>query len=256
MPGQVLDVTYNDTQRLDLHLADDPGRPLVTCIHGGGFISGSRADERCTQAARLLTGAGFNCASIAYTLAPAHERFSAWPRNLFDVADALVFLHDKAAEYGYDFRRLGMLGFSAGCCLSNLYIQGREQVFEQYGHRVEVYPVAALAGFYGPYDFTVRQAERRSPDDEVNRYHSPAYWIRNNANTAPPPVLHFQGDADTIVLPDQHAAFKRDYTERGFSFTEVIVGGFGHAFAPRDTGPAGDSIDLGPELLAFLERHL
>ncbi|MGD9021953.1 MAG: hypothetical protein PVF46_09155, partial [Lysobacterales bacterium] len=68
MPHKHLDIAYSERQSLDLHLADQPGLPLVTCIHGGGFISGSRDDERCRQAARLVTEAGYNCASISYSL--------------------------------------------------------------------------------------------------------------------------------------------------------------------------------------------
>lgn len=256
MPWPVLNTPYNETQSLDLYLAEKPGQPLVVCLHGGGFISGSKDDERCSQTAKLLTAAGFNCASINYSLAPAHDRFSAWPRNLFDVADALNFLHDNATEYAYDFDRISLLGYSAGCCLSNLYIQGRERIFEHFGYQTLVYSASALVGFYGPYDFTTRQAERRSEDPAINLHHSPAYWIRQDKTSIAPPVLHFQGDADTIVYPDQHAAFQRDYQERGCSFTPVIVEGFDHAFAPRDTNAAGRSIDLGPDILAFLKRHL
>jgi len=256
MPRQPKRLAYNATQELDLYLTKQPGKPLVVCIHGGGFISGNRDDERCSQAARLLTGNGFNCASISYTLAPAEDRFSAWPRNLLDVADAMTFLHDNAEQYGYDFNRPGMLGFSAGCCLSNLYIQGGRDIFRHFGYRTPVFAPSALVGFYGPYDFTVRQAERRSADHEVNLYHSPAYWIRQETTTTAPPVLHFQGDRDSIVHPDQHVAFQQDYAEKGLSFTPVIVEGFDHAFALRDTNTKGKTIDLGDEILAFFRRHL
>jgi len=256
VPRQIKNLAYNANQELDLYLADETKRPLVVCVHGGGFISGSRIDERCRQSAELLTGAGFNCASVSYTLAPADDRFAAWPRNLFDLADALAFLHDSAAEYGYDFDRAGMLGYSAGCCLCNLYIQGGERIFGHFAYQVPWYSASALVGFYGPYDFTVRQAERRSPDHEVNLYHSPAYWIRQDMTRIAPPVLHFQGDVDTTVYPDQHEAFQQDYEKRGFSFTPVMVKGYAHAFAPRDTNASGRSIDLGPDILAFLKRHL
>ncbi len=256
MTRQLNNLAYNATQQLDLYLADETGKPLVVCIHGGGFISGSRVDERCSQSARLLTGAGFNCASISYTLAPSDDRFAAWPRNLFDVADALVFLSDKAAEFGYDFSRLGMLGYSAGCCLSNLYIQGGKYVFDHFGYQTPVFSPDALAGFYGPYDFTRRQAERRSEDPEVNLYHSPAYWFRQNRNGLAPPVLHFQGDKDDIVYPDQHAAFQQDYEKRGYSFEGIIVEGYRHAFAPKDTNADGKTINLGAEILAFFSRYL
>ncbi len=104
MTRQITDLVYNESQRLDLHLVEQPGQPLIVCLHGGGFWSGSKDDRRCSQSAKLLNEAGFNCASISYSLATAENRFSMWPRNLFDVANALVFLHKHAEEYGYDFK--------------------------------------------------------------------------------------------------------------------------------------------------------
>lgn len=249
-------LTYNNKQTLDLHLVDQPGRPIIVCLHGGGFHSGSRDDERCSQSADLLTEAGFNCASVSYSLAPRKDRFSMWPRNLFDVADAVSFLHKKAPRYGYDLGAFGMLGFSAGCCLSNLYIQGGKQIFKHYGYRTRVFEVGALVGFYGPYDFPNRQMERRSDKDEINRYHSPSYWLRQNSGFKPPPVLHIQGDLDDVVLPDQHAAFQSDCEERNYQFQAVIAEGFGHSFAPRDSNAADQRIDMGPVISEFFSSHL
>jgi acetyl esterase/lipase len=256
MVRQVKDLAYNEALRLDLHLVDSPGRPLVTCLHGGGFHSGSRNDERCRQAIALLTAAGFNCASISYSLASREKRFSAWPRNLFDVADALVFLSARAAQYGYDFERLAMLGYSAGCCLSNLYIQGGGKLFEHFDYQTPVFKPKALVGFYGPYDFSVRQAERRSDDPEINRYHSPAYWLRNFPNADAPPVLHIQGDRDEVVYPNQHAAFQKDYQQQDRVFLPVVAEGFGHSFCPVDSNDAGTRIDLRQVITGFLSKHV
>ena len=256
MTHQLTDLAYNTSQHLDLFLADQPGRPLVVCIHGGGFHSGNKNDERCSQSVELLLNAGLNCASISYSLAPVTDRFAKWPRNLFDVADALSYLHDQARTHGYDFSRLGMLGFSAGCCLSNLYIQGSELVFQHFGYETQVFSPRALVGFYGPYDFPSRQRERRSSDDEINRYHSPSWWLKRNSIANPPPVLHIQGDNDTVVHPAQHVAFQSDYEEKGYSFEAVMVKDFGHSFAPRDTNESGKTIDFGSVITDFFNRHL
>ncbi len=256
MTRQVTNLAYNETQCMDLYLVEKPGQPLVVCIHGGGFFAGSKDDERCRQSAILLTAAGFNCASISYSLSSSENRFSMWPRNLFDVADALTFLHDQASSYDYDFNRLGMLGFSAGCCLSNLYIQGSKDIFEHFGYQTRVFEPAALAGFYGPYYFSIRQPERRSDDPEINRYHSPFHWIRQNTATHATPVLHIQGDRDTVVYPDQHEMFQRDYEDRGYDFKAIIVEGFGHSFAPVDSNHSGKTIDLRSELTDFFSKHL
>jgi len=256
MSRQITNLDYNETQQLDLYLVEQPGQPLVVCLHGGGFFAGSRNDERCSQAATFLTKAGFNCASIAYSLGSRENRFSMWPRNLFDLADALVFLRDHAADYNYDFSRLGMLGFSAGCCLSNLYILGGNNIYRHFGYETPVFKPSVLVGFYGPYDFSIRQAERRSDDPTINRDLSPSYWIRQNPRTSAPPVLHIQGDGDRVVYPDQHVAFQKDYEERGYDFKAVIAEGFGHSFAPVDSNDNGESIDLRSEVSDFFSRHL
>jgi len=256
MTSPITDLAYNDTQHLDLYLADQPDRPLVVCLHGGGFIAGGKDDERCLQSARLLTEAGFNCAAISYSLAPPDNRFAMWPRNLFDVADALTWLHDQAENYGYDFRLLGMLGYSAGCCLSNLYILGGLNLFRQLGYQTPVFDPAALVGFYGPYDFPSRQAQRRSDDPDINRDHSPSHWLRQNGGFRASPVLHIHGDKDDVVHLDQHEAFQRDYKARGYSFEAVVIKGFGHSFAPVDSNAKGETIDLRSEISGFFSRHL
>lgn len=256
MSRKITALPYNGSNHLDLYLADQPGRPLVTCLHGGGFHSGGRNDERCRQSINLLLDAGFNCASISYSLATPDNRFAMWPRNLFDVADALVYLNAHADRYDYDFSRLGMLGYSAGCCLSNLYVQGGEDLFRHFGYATTEFKPKALAGFYGPYDFSTRQSQRRSSDPALNRYHSPAYWLRRSEAATAPPVLHIQGDRDEIVYPDQHEAFRKDYTQRGFEFEALMLEGFGHSFAPVDKNALGDAIDLRATVAGFFTRHL
>jgi acetyl esterase/lipase len=246
---------YNQDQHLDLYLQDQTGRPLVVCVHGGGFISGDKRDIRCRQSVELLTGAGFNCASVSYSLAPADNRFQMWPRNLFDLADALDWLNEKTELHGYDFKRLGLLGFSAGCCLSNLYIQGGETLFRKLGHEIQVFDVSALVGFYGPYDFPSRQPERRSQDDQLNREHSPAYWFKRTVRQRPP-VLHIQGNRDRIVYPQQHEMFQADYEGSGLNFEAIVVDGAGHSFAPLDTTKTGQRIDLGRDIIRFFSTHL
>ncbi len=256
MPRKLEGLAYNDSQCLDLYLVDQPDRPLVICLHGGGFISGDRNDERCKQSAALLTESGFNCATVSYALASSGNRFAKWPRNLFDVADAVTWLHDQATNHDYDFSHFGMLGFSAGCCLSNLYIQGGSNIFSHFGYTTPVFRADALVGFYGPYDFSSRQTQRRSDNIEINRYHSPSWWIRHQPGPIPPPVLHIQGDRDNVVLPDQHEAFKNDYEKRGYSFKALVVEEFGHSFTPRDTNTSGKSIDLRTDITNFFFQHL
>lgn len=256
MPAQIEELLYNGTRRLDLYCTEEPGRPLVICVHGGGFVTGDKRDERCRQAAELLGRAGFNCASISYSLSDPGNRFGMWPRNLLDLVEAVTFLHGRTDDYGYDMSRFAFLGFSAGCCLSNLYLQGGRALFREFGFEPEFHQPSALVGFYGPYDFSIRQSERRSTDQDINRLHSPRYWLQRRTELPPAPILHIHGDADDVVYFDQHEALRHDCLDRGYPFEEIVAGGFGHSFAPRDSNKEGESLDLEADIVEFLGRQL
>lgn len=256
MPVRFEELAYSGTKRLDLYCTGAAGRPLVICVHGGGFVSGDKRDIRCRQAAELLNRAGFNCASVSYSLADPGDRFGMWPRNLLDLVESVAFLHARANDFGYDISRFAFLGFSAGCCLSNLYLQGGREMCRELGFASEVYRPSALVGFYGPYDFSTRQAERRSDDQDINRLHSPRYWLRRGGEWPPAPILHIHGDIDDVVYFDQHEALRDDCYDKGHPFEEIVAGGFGHSFAPRDTNSQGDSLDLEADIVEFLGRQL
>ena len=58
------------------------------------------------------------------------------------------------------------------------------------------------------------------------------------------------------MRPDQHEQFRADCVARAYSFEELIAGGFGHSFAPRDTNARGEDLDTGPRIVRFLARFL
>ncbi|MBS1961841.1 MAG: alpha/beta hydrolase [Bdellovibrionales bacterium] len=89
-----------------------PVRPLVVWIHGGGWLSGSRAT--ITPVAKQLAGAGFAVAVPDYTLAPTAR----YPESTRELSTALAYLSAHAAEYGGDARRIILAGDSAGANLA------------------------------------------------------------------------------------------------------------------------------------------
>lgn len=117
-PPALLDVPYAEggktSQRLDLFLPaalSKPG-PLLVWIHGGGWREGDKRGHPL----RAFADRGFAIASINYRLTGE----AAFPAQIDDVRAALKWLRAHAADHGYDSKRIGVIGHSAGGHLSAL----------------------------------------------------------------------------------------------------------------------------------------
>lgn len=83
--------------------------PVLVWVHGGGYVMGSAfvADDR---AERWVVHAGVAVVSVDYRLAPEHP----YPAAVDDVWLALRWVAANAEALGFDRRRLGIAGASAG----------------------------------------------------------------------------------------------------------------------------------------------
>lgn len=107
--GKTLAYGENPLQVLDLYApSDKKGAPLVVFVHGGAWQSGSRNEYDSICA--VLMKRGVAAATVDYRLSPSVTH----PSHADDVAAALGWLGGKASEYGYDARRVFVVGHSAG----------------------------------------------------------------------------------------------------------------------------------------------
>ncbi|OWK41095.1 alpha/beta hydrolase [Fimbriiglobus ruber] len=88
--------------------------PVVFWIHGGGWQTGDKTDVQVKPAA--FNEKGFVFVSVNYRLLPAVDMGTLTR----DVAKAAHWVHDHAAEYGGDPKRLLIMGHSAGAQLAAL----------------------------------------------------------------------------------------------------------------------------------------
>lgn len=105
------ELSYGDgaRQKLDLIYRDKAAvKPLLIYIHGGGYVAGTKEARR--SYCGIYADHGFAVANLEYTLAPE----AAYPAAIGEIARAIDFVLDKAAEYGIDPARIAVAGESAG----------------------------------------------------------------------------------------------------------------------------------------------
>jgi arylformamidase len=97
--------------------AQQPNKPVVVMIHGGGWRTGDKGNVfQGRQKASFFTGHGFVYVSVNYRLSPAVQH----PAHVEDVAKALAWIINNIASYGGDPKRIFLMGHSAGAHLAAL----------------------------------------------------------------------------------------------------------------------------------------
>jgi len=124
---------------LDAHIPDGAGPfPAAVLVHGGGWVAGDKL-EYITYLFQPLTDAGFTWFSINYRLAPQNK----FPAAADDVERALEYVRHNASRYKVDYRRIALIGESAGGHLVS-YVGARNSGKAK---------VAAVVSLYGIHDF-------------------------------------------------------------------------------------------------------
>ncbi len=88
-------------------------RPVVLWVHGGGFISGSRA--QVADYVTVLADRGFVVAALEYSLAPGHR----YPVPVIQGTAALTYLAANASRFGGNAEALFVGGDSAGAQIAS-----------------------------------------------------------------------------------------------------------------------------------------
>jgi len=256
------DIEYSnpDGQHLQLNLArpavPDGRRPVILCIHGGGFRAGKREgwDDRC----RKFAEHGYVAATVTYRLAPKYQ----FPAAVHDVKAAVRWLRANADKYGIDPERIGVVGDSAGGHLVQfLGVTGNVPEFEgEGGHPGESSRVTCVVNYYGPSDFTKSYGKSVDAAEvlplwlggDVNhqrRRHiisSPLNWVTPDAA----PTLLIHGTEDNYVAFEQAEWIYDRLKAAGVEVELLRLEGAGHGFKGEDAARAESA------MFAFFDRHL
>jgi acetyl esterase/lipase len=257
LPG--IEFANPDNQHLQLDLAmpklPSSPRPVVLCIHGGGFRAGKRDgyDKLCLT----LAEHGYVAATLTYRLAPAYP----YPAAVLDCKAAVRWLRANAKEYHIDPSRIGVTGGSAGGHLAQfLGVTNGVAAFDGEGNREHSSDVSCVVNYYGPSDFT--KSYGKSVDaaevlplffggalDTKLKEHvqgSPLYWVTPNAV----PTLIVHGTEDKFVNYEQAQWMEAKLKAAQVEVQLLTLEGAGHGFKGADLEKADAA------LLAFFNAHL
>ncbi len=104
-PAALLDVYYSQ--------GTTAGQPTIVWIHGGGWVSGDKADA--APYFTVLAAQGYTVVSLNYSYGPKRH----YPTAVFQINDALSYLQDNADRLHIDVDRIVMAGDSAGSQLAS-----------------------------------------------------------------------------------------------------------------------------------------
>ena len=235
----------------------DGKRPVVLCIHGGGFRAGNRDrhDPLCVE----LAGRGYVAVTASYRLAPEHR----YPAAVHDVKAAVRWLRANADRYGIDESRIGALGDSAGGHLAlYLGLTGDIPEFDdpRGGNIDQSSQVQCVVDVYGPTDFTKSYSKSVDAAEVLPLFlggdlrtawkahvmASPLYWVTPRA--APTLVIH--GTEDKYVHYEQAVWFVDRMLAADVSVELLTLQGAGHGFKGADADRAHEAI------LVFFDKQL
>lgn len=247
-------------QKLDLYVPAKPAGPLLVWIHGGGWRAGTKANPP----GLAMLAKGVAVASVEYRF----SQEAIFPAQIEDCKAAIRWLRAHAAEYGYDPKRIGVWGASAGGHLVALLgVTGQVKDFDKGENLEQSSAVQCVVDWFGPADFPAydpalptAMVQRENPDSviaqlfggpvsqhlELAKRASPVTWVTKEAA----PTLIMQGTKDPLVPLDQSQRLADRLKAAGVNVTLDVIDGAGHG------GPAFTSPEKLALIMEFLSRHL
>jgi acetyl esterase/lipase len=244
----VTDLAYVDgdeadvRQRLDLYLPAEDRPPLVVFIHGGSWREGSK--DYFALVGKTLQARDLACAVVGYRLTPQVKH----PAHVQDCARAVAWLVEHADEFGWNEKRIYLMGHSSGAHLAALLALDESYLQEVGVDGARVCGVLALSG---PYDVRMpipMFTEVFGEDSRTRRRASPLDWVREDV----PPFLVLWAEHEMLGLGASGVNFRTHLRKHGARVEWGELRGRNHATILTTMGTDEDITT--PRLVRFIER--
>jgi acetyl esterase/lipase len=246
---------------LDLYLPQGvESPPLLVWVHGGGWARGTRAPVSTVA----LVNAGYAMASVDYRLSGE----APFPAQIHDVKAAIRFLRANAQRYGFDGRRIGIVGVSAGAHLAALAGVTNGDAYHEGSvgtHLDQSSDVTAIVSYFGasnltsildqstPFGLNIRVPGLTAlfggtveEKPELARAASPLFQV----DAQDPPLLLLHGDQDPQMPINQSHELHGAYKAQGLDVHFEVVHGARHG------GPQFFDAERTALVVEFLDRTL
>lgn len=200
-------------------------------LPGGGFYAVA-TDLEGTEICDWVVRQGMTCAMVKYRTPQVWERAAGQPQQrpkvllgLEDAQRAMGLLRQRAATYGIDPHRIGVIGFSAGAYL----VADMSNTVER------SYPLTDAADRQSPRpDFAILAYGARMLDAGKGRNSLDLKpWVRISPKAPPTLILHAMNDPTDNVR--QGMAYALALTDAGVPVDMRLYARGGHAFGLRPT---------------------
>ncbi|BET26552.1 acetyl esterase/lipase [Limnobacter thiooxidans] len=254
-------------QEVDFYpLLGKPQAPLVVFVHGGGWVIGDKAIGTRNKPA-FYHQLGFAFASVNYRLlskSSSRENQALSPNDqASDVAAAVGYLRNKAAQLGFDSNNIVLMGHSAGAHLAAL-VSANPSYLETAG-----VPMSAVKGVIlldgAGYDVN-RQMDAIANSGRKNRWatrmYESAFGLNPKVRQALSPFTHARQPnvaswlilhvADREDSRDQSEALGNELNLNGSNATVLAVPDSSHRSVNQDAGSAESFV--GKAISTFLSE--
>ena len=237
--------------RLDLYLPSaSEGHPVLVLVHGGSWRRGDKDGYGGASVAigRSLAAEGVAVAVINYRLTPEVRH----PEHARDVARAVSWIHDNASLYGWNSRKIVLVGHSAGAHLCSLTALDAAYL-EEHGLTPEI--IGGVVAISGIYDLTRLGVTGQllfqdvfGARDEQLQSASPALRVQDR----PAPFLLLYADRDFPMADYQTRRLENALDEAGGTVRSVEIPDRNHVNIITGLGRKDDPVR--EEIFRFLKE--
>lgn len=155
--------------------------PAIILVHGGGWISGSKENEKFL--AQELASKGYIAMAINYSLSD----FAKYPAAVEDIQDALKFLKKYHKKFGLNKKKIAIGGNSTGAQLATLVgVKNKVQAIVNIDGIVSFIHPESEEGTYAAYWFGATKSQNfklwkdASPLEYVGNHTPPTLFINSS----------------------------------------------------------------------------